>query len=280
MKKLVPNSVCHCSDSKSKLLQVKANNRCNGNCTFCIDKGNYQASIIDVPKMVEAILSEPEYEVVDVTGGEPLMDFDTLIEMLKQIRPYKKTIILNSNGSLLTKEHVECLNGLIDELRIALHHYDEKINSQIIHTPIKFEKLKTALKFKKFKATFNMVITKQWNDNPDNFIDELVSLCKELNVDAIRVRELKYVGINHGYEEYSPDHVKAYPFFKKTGAIVPKTSEELITTGCIDLFTYKGIEFYLQRLCGYKLKSSTQTLVIVYSDGRKSDDWIYDYTDN
>lgn len=49
---LIPNDICHCSDNKPKLLQVKMNNRCNGNCWFCIDKNNYNAKKIDVEKMI------------------------------------------------------------------------------------------------------------------------------------------------------------------------------------------------------------------------------------
>jgi molybdenum cofactor biosynthesis enzyme MoaA len=252
------------------------NNRCNGNCWFCIDKNNYRPKTIDVNKMIESVLSEEDYQTIDITGGEPFLDFDVLVELLKGIRPYKKKIILNTNGSLLSEEKVEQLNGLIDELRIALHHYNEQKNSEIIKTKISFEKIKKSLELKKFKATFNMVITKAIEDEKETFIEKLTSFCHDMNVDAVRISEVKYVGENHGYEEYAKDHIKAFDFFKNLNVIKEKTSEELIRTGCIDIFYYKGIEFHLKRLCGYKLKSNVQTFKVVYSSGEKADDWIYD----
>lgn len=270
---LIPNPICPCSPKKPNLLQVKANNICNGNCKFCIDRGNYRPSLIDVPAMVDAILSEEDYPVVDITGGEPLINFDTLIQLLIGIRPYKKEIILNTNGSLLTSNKVAQLNGLIDELHIALHHYVEEENSKIIGVPIRFKNLKNALINKEFTATFNMVITESWLSDRDEFIDHLVDLCYSVGVDGIRISEMKYIGENHGYEEYAPGYVAAYQFFEKLNVIRPKTPSELITQGCFDIFDYRGIHFLLKRLCGFKFKSPVQTFKAVYSDGRVVDDW-------
>lgn len=269
------NDICHCSDNKPKLLQVKMNNKCNGNCWFCIDKNNYDARIIDVDKMAEAIISETEYNTVDITGGEPFLDFEILLKLLKKIRPYKNEIILNTNGTLISKERISKLNGLIDELRIALHHYDENKNHQIVKAKLSFLKLKKALKFKEFKATFNMVITNAMADDKECFVDKLTLLCHNSNVEAVRISELKYVGINNGHEEYDKQHIKAFDFFKDLNVIKYKSSEELIKSGCIDIFQYNGIEFHLKRLCGFKIKSKKQTFKVVYSNGEKADDWIY-----
>lgn len=191
------------------------------------------------------------------------------------IVPYKKEIILNTNESLLTEQKVSQLNGLINELRIALHHYDEQKNSEIIKTKISFEKIKELLKVKKFKATFNMVITRSIEDEKEIFVEKLTSFCHNMNVDAVKMSEVKYVGENHGYEEYAKDHVKAFDFFKNLNVIEKKTSEEIIKTGCIDILNYKSIEFHLKSLCG-KIKSNVQTFKVVYSNGEKADDWIYD----
>lgn len=274
MMNLVPNKICHCSDEKPKLLQVKIINKCNGRCEFCIDRGNYAPQEVDADKMIEAILSEPDYPTVDITGGEPFLNFDVLLKVLKAIRPYKEYIIVNTNGSLLTREKVEQLNGLVDLLKIAMHHYDENINSNIIGTKISYENIKKALEAKQFRTTLNMVITKAIVPEMDTYIDRIVDLCKYLNVDAVSMNELRYTGENHGYPEYAKDHVKGYDFFKNLNVIKYKTSEQLITEGCVDDFTYRGIDFRLKRLCGYKLKPSKPTFKVVYSNGEKLDDWI------
>ena len=63
-------------------------------------------------------------------------------------------------------------------------------------------------------------------------------------------------------------------YIKSLNDIKYKTSEELITQGCVDDFTYRGVDFRIKRLCGYKLKPSKPTFKVVYSNGEKLDDWI------
>ena len=271
---LVPNKICHCSDEKPKLLQVKIINACNGRCWFCIDKGNYAPTCVDADKMIEAILSEPDYPTVDITGGEPFLNFDVLLKVLKAIRPYKEYIIVNTNGSLLSPEKVEQLNGLIDLLKIGLHHYDEEKNAEVFKRRISFDNIEESLRNKQFRTSFNMVITKAMGEENEAFIDKMVDLAKKLHIDAISLNELRYTGENHGYPEYAKDHVKGYDVFEKLNVIKYKTSEELITQGCVDDFTYRGVDFRIKRLCGYKLKPSKPTFKVVYSNGEKLDDWI------
>lgn len=270
------NSICHCSDDKPKLLQVKIINKCTGDCWFCIDKGNFAPKNVDADKMIEAILSEPDYPTVDITGGEPFLNFEVLLKVLKAIRPYKEYIILNTNGSLLTEEKIEQLNGLIDFLKIGLQHYDETKNAEILKTKVNFKNIGSSLINRQFKVWFNMVVNKSWENEKENFVDKLVGLCKEKNVDGVSMNELRYTGINNGYEQYAEGYIKGYDFFKHLNVIKPKTSEQLITEGCIDEFKYRGIQFRLKRLCGYKFKSKKQTFKVIYSDGLKADDWILD----
>lgn len=274
---ITPNPICHCSNLKPKLLSVKVNNKCNGNCFFCIDKGGYDAGYIDVQKMADAIINETEYQIVTLTGGEPFLNFPEVYELLKLIRLHKKEIILNTNGSLLTPHRVVLLNGLIDELRIALHHFEERKNSNVIKTNISFEQIATSLQHKDFKATYNLVITKLLENNTENAVDKLVDLCKNTNVDALRISELKFITTKKITKEtYDKNHVRAYEFFKLLNVIKYKSSEELVRDGCIDIFSYRDIEFHLKRLCGFKIKETIQTFKVVYSNGKVSDDWIYE----
>jgi len=275
---LKPNNTCHCSDNAPKFLQIKMNNRCNGNCWFCIDKNNLAPQKMNVDKMISATLSEEEYQVVSITGGEPFLDFDVLLTLLKGIRPYKKEIIVNTNGSIISKDKVEKLNSLVDELRIALHHYDEEINSSIIGTPVRFSKIQKSLLGKNFKVTFNMTITSAMENNTNGFVDELTQLCHMLNVDGVKISELKYTGNSDFYPKYANGHIEAYHFFKHLNVIEYKDSKDLITKGCVDIFIYKGIEFLLKRLCGYKIVPQLQTFKVVYSNGEKADDWIYNFS--
>lgn len=276
---LIPAKTCTCSIEAPLLQQIKFCNDCPGHCEFCIDHGNRNPGKMDIVAMAEASIKANQFQLVDITGGEPLLHFEKLLELLRMIRPHKKKIILNTNGYFLTPQKVHELNGLIDELRIALHHYDESINAEIIGLPIKFDKMKSALSAKKFEATFNMVVTKKWC-NDSEFIKKLTALCHKLQIDGCRISEVKYIGLNHGSEEYDRNWIPLYPFFEKLNIIKPKSSTELISTGCIDVVYYRGIKFHLKRLCGYKLEQSIKyphnTFMVIYSDGLVANNWIYE----
>ena len=124
-----------------------------------------------------------------------------------------------------------------------------------------------------------MVVTHKWCED-QKFIEKLIGLCKKLHVDGCRISEVKYIGMNHGYEEYDSNWIPLYPFFNGLNLIQPKTSTELITTGCIDVVYYGGIKFHLKRLCGYKLEQSLHyphdTFMVIYSDGMIAPNWIYE----
>ena len=275
---LVPAKNCTCSIEAPLLQQIKFCNDCPGKCEFCIDHGNRNPRTMDIPAMVKASIEATDFQVVDVTGGEPLLHFDKLISLLEGIRPHKQKIILNTNGCFLTPEKVARLNGLVDELRIALHHYKESLNAETIGLPIRFDNIRNALEEKQFETTFNRVVTQKWIGD-DHFVEKLIELCHEIHIDGCRISEVKYIGLNHGHEEYDKNWVALYPFFEKFSLIEPKNSTQLIQTGCIDIVNFDGVKFHLKRLCGYKLEESLfyphPTFMVIYSDGLTAPNWIY-----
>ena len=83
-------------------------------CSFCVDHGGYSAKNIDVIKIAKEAILKSDYKTVIITGGEPFLVFENVIELCKLLRPYKTRIVLNTNGSLISSEKVQALNGLID----------------------------------------------------------------------------------------------------------------------------------------------------------------------
>ena len=104
MRKQVPFSENLCSNTTPKMLSIKINNRCNCNCSFCIDREGYNADKIDVKAIAKSAIAKSSFKKVIITGGEPFLNFDSVIELLKLLRPHKERIILNTNGTLLTSD--------------------------------------------------------------------------------------------------------------------------------------------------------------------------------
>lgn len=90
--------------------------KCNLNCDFCIDRDN------ELPFKLDRVLStlsglldnDDPYNVVKISGGEPLCDMEYLNGILEVVAPHKdKTdLILFTNGQLLTYDvHIQLLAG-------------------------------------------------------------------------------------------------------------------------------------------------------------------------
>ena len=159
--KLTPFKENLCSRYAEKMISIKVNNRCNCACSFCVDRGGYNAGETNVEKIVEKAIGLSDYKTVIITGGEPFLDFDKVVEILEKLRPHKKRLVLNTNGTLLTKNHVEMLNGLLDELQISIHHWREEVNKMVFGKHQDLLAIKEALDIpRRFSVSINSTFNK------------------------------------------------------------------------------------------------------------------------
>lgn len=106
------------------------NNRCNCNCFYCpapqIDIGipETQGLHFLVPKNYVDYIRKLGFKGVSLSGGEPLLTFDTTYDFLKTIKDeFGKNVYLwlYTNGTLLTEEKAEKLaEAGLDEIRFDL----------------------------------------------------------------------------------------------------------------------------------------------------------------
>jgi MoaA/NifB/PqqE/SkfB family radical SAM enzyme len=290
MEKLVPFKENLCSKDAIKMLSIKINNACNRNCHFCVDRGGRNGKVTDVNKIATNALKYDEYKTVIITGGEPFLDFNSVCDLAEKLRNYKDRIVLNTNGTLLSKEKVNALNGLIDELQVSIHHYDENRHGNILGGNVSFENMKESLAEKQFMFSVNSTFNKEYTkEERPTAVAKMIELCKYLGADRLRLTELKKVS-----EE---DFVYASEFFEENNAFVNRTSSDLITKGCTDYFEKDGILVSVKRLCEYakgenapafsccfintsgqvKINVDTEdTFKVIYSDGLTTNDWIFD----
>ncbi len=298
MEKIIPYSKNLCSKYVEKMISIKLTSICNGNCSFCIDRGGYtpKKDNINIRKIVEEANKLTDYQTVIITGGEPFFVFEDLILLLEMLRPYKKRIVVNTNGSKLDVKKTMRLNCLIDELQISIHNPDEEINNSVFGfkfnkddpttTYVHFELIKHALKYKRFFCSINTCFNKTMKSTDLRKLEKLVYW---LGADKLRLTELKKV------DDY--EFVEASKFFRSTDEFCNRTSEELITKGCMKEYTTEeGIPVTVKRLCKYakgtnaeafsccfintegqtKIDVDTkETFKVIYADGSVYDDWIF-----
>jgi MoaA/NifB/PqqE/SkfB family radical SAM enzyme len=289
MPKLIPYKDNLCSKEATKMLSIKLNDICNCKCLFCVDNGGRRTKTLNVDKIVEEALSYSEYKTVIITGGEPFLNFDEVIELATKLRSSKDRIVLNTNGTLLDTIKVEKLNGIIDELQVSIHHFDETKHSEILGRSVSFENIKNSLENKKFMFSINSTFNKEYSDSEMTIaVNKMIELSSYLNADRLRLTELKKVD--------DSDFIAADKFFENDSPILSYNSNDLITKGCTYYFTKNGIDISVKRLCKYakgknapafsccfintngqnKIDVETKdTFKVIYSDGLVTDDWIF-----
>lgn len=284
---LTPYKENLCSKHATKMLSIKINNSCNCDCSFCVDRGGFKPNSINISKIAESAIQQKEYKTVIITGGEPFLVFDKVVELCKILREHKNRIVLNTNGSLLTSEKVKVLNELIDELQISIHSPNPIEEKEVFGRNITYYSLKQALRDHKFLVSINSCFTKNISDKTW-FVNDMIDLCNYLNANRLRLTELKKVG--------DDEFISAKEFFPSESPVLQFTSDELITKGCTSYFERKGIKVSVKRLCNYaKGKDSdnfsccfinttgqkkidvdtVDTFKVIYSNGLTTNDWIF-----
>lgn len=290
MMKLIPSTDNICSKYAEKMLIIKINNHCNCSCPFCVDKGGFSAKETNISEIVKNAIELAEYQYVYITGGEPFLDFKLLIELLSKLRPHKRHIGINTNGTLITPARINALNGLINELQISIHHWLESVNKQILGKKQDLTIIKESLNH---NCNFAVSINSTFNSfTPSRerliFIDKMTEVCKYIGANKLRITELKRVD--------SCDFVSARDFFEPSSYEVSRNSNELITQGCTVSFKRNDIDVYMKRLCAYAKDKNApafsccfineqgqkvidvdteNTFRIIYSNGIVRKSWIY-----
>lgn len=278
-----------CSKYATKMLSIKINNRCNMRCSFCVDRDGRDGKTINVKEMANKAIEECDYKEVIITGGEPFLNFEEVIQLATELRPHKSRIVLNTNGSLLTESKVVRLNGIIDELQVSIHHYEEDKNDLVFGSHISLKKIKQSLINKEFTLSINSTFNKSFSvDERPTAVSKMVDICNWIGADNLRLTELKKVG--------NEQFVDAKLFYDKDHIAVIKDSNSLIETGCTCYYKDKGVRVSVKRLCEYAKGDSAEsfsccfidingqkkidvdtvnTFKVIYSDGLVCNDWIF-----
>jgi MoaA/NifB/PqqE/SkfB family radical SAM enzyme len=103
--------------------------------------------------------------LVEITGGEPMMEKENLLPMIKYLKKQFKTVLLNTNGSLINKSTIsELQKAGLDVIKISLYSLLPKIHNQMRGSSIAFDNAMKAIKLtskSKLKLKIAILITRQ-----------------------------------------------------------------------------------------------------------------------
>lgn len=193
---MIPNKRNFCGGNFQDWLEVMLTDKCNGKCSWCIEKGGYR------PKH-HAHWTELAFRTVEsgqtniiLLGGEPTL-YPDLEKLIKVLCLCKKKVYITTNGSRLG-----CQNGSyfasdtlfgIQGVNISIHDSNLKKNKAI--TGINIEELFLQFSIRelqKWNATARLNCNLiQGHIDCECAIDKYIEFAKHLGVDSVRFAELK-----------------------------------------------------------------------------------------
>jgi len=126
----IPNSENFCGGNFQDWLEVYLIGRCNGVCSWCVDKNGYRPK----DEAHWEVIAEQAHKVgktnVILLGGEPTL-YKYLQPLIKRLVNFGHKVWITTNGSMLTRDFIfHELDG-ITGINISIHHYDLKKNTEI-----------------------------------------------------------------------------------------------------------------------------------------------------
>lgn len=165
-----------CSPCKEFPFYINVTNICNAKCKFCSNENNKNFGKLDLVEL-EKIIDKVHTKIsrFSISGGETLINYVNLENLLKLLTKYDPRITLNTNGILLA-DSISMLNQYpIESIQLSRHHYIDEKNNEIFQTKtITLEQLKTIKS--KADLRINCLLIKGYIDNKTEVINFLESL--------------------------------------------------------------------------------------------------------
>ena len=278
---IVKNELCSTNPldtvtCRAKLrLYIKLTDNCNANCLFCANGNSCDYGNLDLKKLeyvIRYLFSQDRLQGISITGGEPLLEYNKLFELLDliyQIDPNIEIQISTNGINLLKLLDYPNINAL-ESIHISRHHYDDEINNSIFRSNkvaqaqdiITFQE---ALEDKKI-VNINTLVMKDYISNLDE-IKKMLDHVGELGVykngfvslmKCNSYAEQQFINFNDIFSHLDSSFFKGHHFYHREYC------------ECLDGIYlsryYKLVEFYARMLKDCNCPYTTQ--LVYTSDNR------------
>jgi uncharacterized protein len=211
------------SETRSRLksdkpfwIRILLGHACNYSCSYCMQKdiGNpdERAKISTTDQFIQQLskLDMSRLQKIDLWGGETLLYWKTIVEIMTKFDREELTWYIPTNGSPLMMKHVEFFSTLKSQVTIGISHdgpgQEELRGAEFLHK--KMEVLRALQQTPNVQFSFNPVVS---HNNFDLFkINKFFyDYCIEAGLDYTKIGISWTLGHNHDYtnSENSALHV-------------------------------------------------------------------------
>jgi len=255
-----------CGGAFSDWMEVMLTEKCNGRCSWCVDKKGYHPKYHASAKcLVEKILAADKKNII-LLGGEPTL-YEELAYLIGAIRQ-DRNVYVTTNGSRLTPRFAaDVLTGLTG-LNISIHDNNLAENHRITGIRLDERNLIAAIeRIQEANIRLNCNLIRGHIDSDDR-IRDYVEFAKRLGAQSIRFAELK------GDIEQFVDLTSIYG--NRFGI-----NNNPFGLGCQHDAELYGMAVNFRQMCGFQIScrprpsnpESSGRKKVLYYDGRIYDGW-------
>jgi hypothetical protein len=266
----IPHPDNFCGGNFQDWLEVFLTEKCNGKCSWCIEKNGYHPPYrIDYPELIMTIIETGAKNVI-LLGGEPtLYDHTALRCIISVLKLRGINVYITTNGSKLNPHLVISTLYDIKGVNISIHHYDLKTNREITGISLDEDILRDSI-----KELHRVGASVRLNCNCiykyiDNFsgCNEYLLFANRIGADSVRFAELKLDNDNF---------INLASIFSYEYGL----SDDPFIHGCNKNAVIYGMPVNFRQMCGLQtpmrrrpINPKQYSKKVLYYDGRIYDGW-------
>lgn len=233
-------------DRGTNIIEIRPLTGCNINCIYCsVDEGMPSKRVVDyvlekdyLVEELKKVIDFKKNDNIDIhinSQGEPLL-YGDIVELVKEIKKIRavKTISIDTNGSLLTKELIDKLvQAGLTRINLSLNSINPEIARKIANKPYNSKKVIEMAEY--ILQKIDLIIAPVWIPGyNDKEISKLIEFSKKIgagkNCPPIGIQN--FMDYKNGRNPVKP--MKMDYFFKKMNELERKHD--------IDLTVKQGFE--------------------------------------
>jgi len=161
--------------------------KCNLHCKHCYSNSGINGKTIDEEKILK-VLSEIRPLRIVISGGDPLIEFNSFLRFLKRYKEEYKInsyVVLATNGTLVNEDRLKKLNGYVDRFQISLDTLSKEKFIKIRGMDLLNETIRGIREVKRLNMDIQIAFS-LFKDNI-NEIEKIIEFCLENKIDKINV---------------------------------------------------------------------------------------------
>jgi organic radical activating enzyme len=263
-----PNSKNFCGGAFPDWLEVNLTDKCNGKCSWCIEKTGYHPKIKASWEVIaDAAISHGALNII-LLGGEPTL-YKNIKPLVAKLITANRQVWMTTNGSLLTPAFVkENLIGLLG-INISIHHYNLGNNKEITGLKIDYHNLTKSVDLlheHKTSVRLNCNCINGHIDSVDKIV-HYIAFAKIVGADKVRFAELKQD--NNGFVDLAK--ILNYKY---------GTNDNPFILGCNSDAVINGMPINFRQMCGLQTTRREKPhnprgimKKVLYYDGKLYNGW-------